>query len=76
MSRAWPTPVTAEGAGVGVADHGDQPRPENGEQRAQPCPHVHARSIIVAQDGAERALDVAEIGSGTSRVLIHGEILD
>ena len=53
--------VGAEGAGIVIADHHDEAGPENREQRAHAGPPAVARRGVVMGDGAERALDVAEV---------------
>ena len=53
--------VDGERAGVVVADHDDQPRADDGQQRLQLGGHAPARRQVVQRDGAERAADVADV---------------
>ena len=55
--------VGGHAAGVVVADHHDQPGPDDGQERDQLALEPAAFGVLVAQpDPAERALDVAEVG--------------
>ena len=54
--------IGAESAGVIVADHDDEARTEDGEKRLEPVPPAVAGAMVSLPDGAEGALDVAEMG--------------
>ena len=55
--------VGGHAAGVVVADHHDQPGPDDGQERDQLALEPAAFLILIAQpDPAERALDIPEVG--------------
>jgi hypothetical protein len=54
--------VGAEGAGIVVADHDDQAGADDRHQRAEPCLPGDALPDVTLIDGAEGALDVADMG--------------
>jgi hypothetical protein len=54
--------VGAEGAGVIVADHDDEPRPEDREQRLQLGNPAGPWGDVALPDRAERAVDVTDMG--------------
>ena len=53
--------VGRDPAGVVVADHHDQPRADDRQQRQRPRAQAAVR-LLVLTDRAERALDVADVG--------------
>ena len=54
--------VGGDAARVVVADHDDQSRPHDGEQGQQARRPRSARTRVVLADGAERSMDVANVG--------------
>ena len=54
--------VGAEGAGVIVADHDDEAGTEDREQRLEAVLPSGARAVIAVKDGAEGAVDMADMG--------------
>jgi hypothetical protein len=63
--------VGAEGAGVIVADHYDEPRPENREQRLQLGNPAGPWGNVTLPDRAERAVDVTDMGSVEDGALLQ-----
>jgi hypothetical protein len=63
--------IGAERAGVVVADHHDESRSQNCEQRAYARPPAVARTVIIAADCSERAIDIADM-----RFVEDGGLLD
>ena len=55
-------PVGGKSARVIVAHHNDQAGAKDGEQRRQPVLPGFARSDVSVKDGAECALNVADVG--------------
>ena len=54
--------IGSERAGVIVADHDDEARTEDCEQRRQLAPPAAPRAGVVMEDCSERAVDVANMG--------------
>ena len=54
--------VGREGAGVVVADHDDQPGPDDGKQRLELERHPRTGGGVAVLDGAQGAVDVADVG--------------
>ena len=54
--------VGAEGAGIVVADHDDEPGTEDRQERLEARPPADPGCVIALGDGAERAANVAAMG--------------
>ncbi len=54
--------IGPESAGVIVADHDDETRTENGQKCLEPVLPACAGAVVSLLDGAEGALDMAEMG--------------
>src|SRR6516165_10978387 len=61
MSTARSSRIGAEGTGVVVADHDDEPRPEYCEQRLQLSDPAGPWGDVPVPDRAERVIDVADM---------------
>ena len=53
--------IGAEGAGIVVADHDNETRTEDGEQRPQTCPPATPGRDVAMPNGAERTTDIADM---------------
>jgi hypothetical protein len=59
--------VGRERAGVVVADHHDQPGPDDRQQRLQMRRPAAARRGVIDPDGTQRAADVARAAATTAQ---------